>query len=130
MYEYTFKNYPYFYLNSDLDLSVLNDKINISSFDYIIYPETHSNIMEVMKDYFSKYNTNFIELKKKNVNIIEFDFSGYFSLKKYNRNDKKRIKEYVGKCLEEAKSYNYFSIAMTFKKPKYRKYVKKFSFIG
>lgn len=110
----------------------LHNEINIASFELIIYPETKGDIMNKFMrriyDYTApKYGT--MELVKNTASNIEFDYDAFFLYseeKKYNRNDRKRIIEYIEKVLDDIKSYNYFSIANAIKKPKYRPYFKNF----
>jgi hypothetical protein len=113
-------------------VSNLDKIINIATFDYIIYPETKGDIMNKFMrriyDYCApKYNT--IELVKNAASNIEFDYDAFYQYtedKNYNRNDKRKIVEYIENILKEVKSYNYFSIANAIKKPKYRPFFKNF----
>jgi hypothetical protein len=113
-------------------VSNLHKKINIATFEYLVYPETKGSIMNKFMrriyDYTApKFNT--IELIKESAANIEFDYDAFYQYsedKNYNKNDKKKIVEYIEKVLNDVKTYNYFSIANAVKKPKYRPFFKHF----
>lgn len=113
-------------------ISNLDDKINIASYEYFIYPETKGSIinkllLEAYKYTAPKFNT--IELVKNSVKNIEFDkeaFEIYANSKKINRDSKREIIRNMEQIIVDIQHYNYFSIANAIKKPKYRAFFKNF----
>jgi hypoxanthine phosphoribosyltransferase len=108
----------------------LDKEINLSTIDCVIFPETRGELVnEILKKIYDYSHSNLktIELVKNTVENIKFDYDAFqIFFENYNSSDKKIIKRNIEKMLEEAKSFNYFSIANAVKKPKYRNFFKNF----
>lgn len=127
-------------------LRKLNNEINIHNIDAIVYPESRSSINAYMLGIlFNTTNINpkvsVVKLNKKlpaniefnwedfNTNIMEYQDKNGNYIYKNSPHLYKQLVNNIEKLLDKIRNADYFSIAETVKKNKYKKYISPFLYI-
>lgn len=126
-------------------LKKLHNTIDLYSFDTIVYPQSRSilnkHIIKILQQTTNVHDLVYIELLKQLPSNIEFDWDGFKSyLYTYQNKEGKFIYQDIphlykqmivnaNNLLERIKKADYFSIAETIKKNKYKTFIEPFLYI-
>lgn len=117
----------------------LDSEINLIKYDTLIYPQSMSELTREMIKYLSKFaGPKFVsfELIKELPAKIEFDYEKFVAaelnstlrngMPRYTNAQKDDVLKRIGEMMDNIHSSDYFSIARSIKKTKYRPYIKNY----